>query len=63
MFGRVRCLFLKHERSKREAKWDGTAYVSVCMHCGVRMFRTRDAKRSWQVDRRKVERIEDHSQV
>jgi hypothetical protein len=59
MLGWLRCLVLKHERSKFHAKWDGTNYVSMCRHCGIPMYRTRDARRSWQVDRRRQLRIED----
>ncbi len=39
----------RHERSERKAVLDGDQYVSVCMHCGVRMRRL--AKRRWVVDR------------
>lgn len=49
IFGRLRCLGGKHERSQKHArKADGAErYTSVCTYCGIPMERR--AKRDWVV--------------
>ena len=41
IIGRLKCLFGRHERSRRLARHEGDIVRSECSHCGVPMERLR----------------------
>jgi hypothetical protein len=51
MFGRIGCLFGRHQRSKGQAREAAHTYVSVCRYCGIPMERGWDRDRRWRVAR------------
>ena len=42
------CVINKHAPDRRAAKWDGTHYVSFCLHCGKRI--RRKARDDWKLE-------------
>lgn len=42
------CLFNRHAPDRHAAVWDGTHYVSRCLHCGKRV--RRKARNEWRAD-------------
>ncbi len=48
IFGRLRCQFGHHSRSRKHARLDGQFYVSRCTYCGITMRQIGSGE--WQVD-------------
>ena len=55
LLGRINCLLGKHERSgSRAARYVDNTVLSVCRHCGRKMFR--HPREGWMIERRSEQR-------
>jgi hypothetical protein len=60
LIGRFKCLFGRHERSRREAvRYMDNSVLGACKHCGKAMFR--HPREGWQVERRSQQRCFDRA--
>lgn len=61
VLSRIRCLFLGHDRSRRDAvRYMDNTVLSHCRYCGTAMFR--HPREGWKVERRKQQRCVDPAQ-